>query len=771
MKGECYIMDNTSIPSNDDTRDIFNDVNMLLSSETSIMETELQSRHQYMKTGDFSFLMEGCSDIAEKMTESASNFSDAVSGFQRNVSKGISSISTEICNYVDKDNSIDKLDDFSFTFSGYKFKTTESKRINLSELDSVLRDYNKMIGELQSATVSEEKLSDFETKSRAYLEESNLSKVRAKMLGIRDNIYEYDFIDEVRRFYRGSISCVDITVNKKYIKSIPDQMKKLIKDRDITTEEMTTTMKMFSTMTNYIVGTLNDLNSEVGGQSCSIPGITLKSKGNVSSSKMLSVSRNDSDTIAKCITILRLTYSKVVKLQNMARIILSERLVAIKDQMQQMIDILNSLKLYIKEGQQKESVKEACGGSLSKQVGESSEENEEVSQIQPALDYTQLAMENMMISHPGYMGYLENRYLQESAFVQMCLESMKVEPEYFVMEASEASLRDRLVDFLNKIISFFRKKMIEYDKKYTEDIKKLYNSGKLPEKAKSYTEKLEILPYWKVTNVSQDKALIKNAMTKGATNKNKEDLSYMSSMVSVKTVEEWDDKKGLLRGYLLNYFRCHEKDAEQVKKIKVSGPEIASKLKIMVDYITGYSNIANGLDELRKAAETNMASLEKVQEAFGFLEIEQLPMEASDIALLEGFYALLEAETNNDGKKAGEAVGTDGEKTSPTSVEPAGDKNANNTTTTGDKKEEAKPTSNRYANIYERFFELAVTAYMTACEERYISYINILKSVNGGAFESKDGNKDEKKAATESVAYTESYFNKPSELKGTSLYK
>ena len=759
------VMDNISTLMNNDVRNVLNDVNMLLSSETSIMETELQSRHQYMKTGDPVFLSEGCSDIVDKIEESADAFSNTISEFQKTTSKGISAISSEICNTAKKNaQSVDKLDDFNFVESGYKFRTLTTKRINLSEIESVLKDYNKMISELQKITLDESKLSEFKDKSREYLEESNLSKIRANMLGVHDPIYEYDFIDEIRRYYRGSIACVDINVTKKYIKGIMSTQQKLIKDKETTIEEISRAMKMFSTIVHYIVDTLNDLNK---GLSCDISTMTLKSNGSVSPSKLLSVSKNNTYVVKTCITILRLTYSKVVTLQSMAQIILSERLYAIKDQMCQNLDIMNNFKLYVNQHRQGNASKENTT-VLSKYIEESSL-GEIISSVQPVLDYTELAMENSIITHRGYATYLENRYIQESLFIQTCLENMNVDKSYFVMEASEVSLKDRLIEFLNRLISLFRKKMIEYNKKYAEDIKSLYNNGTLTDKAKSYTDELEILPYWNITNVSQDKNLIRTAMSKGATNKDRDNLSYMSSMVSIRTIEEWDDKKGQLRGYLLNYFRCHEKDAEQVKKITVSGPTIASKLKIMIDYITGYGNIVSGLEELKNVAETNMTSLTKVQESFRFLELEQCPVEFSDIALLKGFSILLEAETND--KKTGEAVGVDGEKTSPTSVESTRDNKSDNTNNNGDTNK-SSTVSNRYANIYERFFELAITAYMTACEERYISYINILRNLNGGNFSSKGENDNKKKnIVTDSVSYTDSYFNKPLELKGTSLYK
>lgn len=769
MKGESYTMCNNFMSEKFDTSDILNDVNMLLSSETNVMETELFSKYQYMKTGDTLFIEEGCKDIVEKITESRDIFSESISEFQKNVSRGISSTNTEICSMTRTNiPNIDKLDDFKFIISGYKFKTLATKRINLSEVRSIVEDYNKSIDELQRAVIDDSKILELENGIRSYIDEANLSKVRAKIMGVAGHIDEYDFIDEVRRYYRGSALCVDIDVDKKYIKTIMEERDKLIKDRDLTIDEINWSMNMFSVMIKYITTSLEDLTNSKQGSTCRIKKVSFGSKGQVISSKLLNVDSDDTDRVSKCITILRLTYSKIVRLQSIVQVILSERLVALRDQLYQNLSTLNTFKSNIIDSHQTTKLIDTSSLSTIVGIGESYMP----STIQPVIDYTGLALENANIFHSKNMISLEKRYINEFLFVKGCLENMYVDSNsYSIMEASEASLKDKMLEFLDNMIGLFRKKVIEYQETYNEDIKNLYDKGILSEKAKSYGS-MEILPYWKANNTDQDRNLIRTALTKGASNKDLDNLTYMSSLVSVSNVSEWDAKKGQIRGYLLNYFRCHEKDTAQVKKIKVSGAEISSKLKIMVDYILGYEKIANGLDSLKSDADTQISSLTNVQESFRFLEIEQRFIENSDIALLEGFTALLEAD-NED--KTGETVDSGGEKTSPTSVEASDSNKSDASSNSGDNKDESKPTSNRYANIYERFFELAITAYMTACEERYISYINILRAVNGGPFSSDKDKKEKtsggKEKVTDSTLFTESYFNKPYELKGTSLYK
>ena len=178
-------MDNISTLMNNDVRNVLNDVNMLLSSETSIMETELQSRHQYMKTGDPVFLSEGCSDIVDKIEESADVFSNTTSEFQKTISKEISAISSGICNTAKKNAQfVDKLDDFNFVVSGYKFRTLTTKRINLSEIESVLKDYNKKI---------KLDISDLEQSNLTFNVANQLFRDSIELIGsLTNEVYELD---------------------------------------------------------------------------------------------------------------------------------------------------------------------------------------------------------------------------------------------------------------------------------------------------------------------------------------------------------------------------------------------------------------------------------------------------------------------------------------------------------------------------------------------------------------------------------------------------
>ena len=755
-------MPNCSIWGIKETPDILTDVCTLLESEQSAIDEQFISSHYFEKTGDSDILMEGYTGILHTIKESTNNFVQGVTKCNNVIMEGISDLSTYMADesYKTMVARLDKVDDISFDIIGYNFRTLDTKRIDLSEISSIIKKYNDLIGALQSNPNDIDEVAKYIGECKAYLGESNMSNVRRSMLGVHEPVPADSITTVSRRYYRGSVACVKFTVDKKYIKKEMELQKKLIKDRDMTSSEIISSLKSFSTLSGYLNSVIVDLNQTNVDLSTPL----FRYVGKDVNTSMITLKLTDVDVISSLVTALRLTYSKVVRLQGAVQIMLNERLTAIRDQMYQIKEIVRIVNEYMKT--QTLSNSEIVIFTESDQIMESFAS-------QPAIDYTEILLDSVIANHSDMMGSVISRYVMESFAFDECVAVGSAVPMCNALMEAETTTKDRVADFVNKLLSAFRKKVIDYDKRFKPSIMKLNSDGVFKEKAKKYTAKKEVLPYWKVTNARADANLIKQAMTAGANNKNTDDLSYMKTLVTISSVSEWDEKKSQIRGYLLNYFRCHEKDKEQVKKITVSGSEISSKLKTMVNYLTGYDKLSSDLDALGKELSRKVASLQSVNESTLYSTLENCRFVDSDVALLEGFEALLEAE---DEKKAGEAVGTDGEKTSPTAVESpdSGNGNNNNNASGTEKDKKESNTGNRYAGIYERFFEMAIAAFMTACEERYIFYINILKDINGGSLNvpSENAEKTEKKetkeAANESYLYT---VEKPEPMKGLSMYK
>lgn len=334
----------TNFIKSDSTFRALDGVNTLLMSETRVMETVLQSKYQCMKTGDVGFLLEGISDMSEIIKESSNDFVQEIGDFQKNVNSQM----TELIKRHDKITAyhiLDKVDHVNFTFAGYNFKTLSTKRINLFELDNMVSDYNNLLDRLVSSVDDLDELDNIETELQYYLEEMYLSKIRARTLGVSRSIYTDDFIDYVKEYYRGSVTPVNISVDKDYIKSIQKEKNNLIKDRDATIKEFACALRTFENFSRYLTMTLNDLTKSDSDHTIALSMSRNTAKGTLSA-RLCTIHVTDPQSLYKITTILRLVYSRMVKLQSIVHVILSERLNALKDQASQDIQVLNNLKTY-----------------------------------------------------------------------------------------------------------------------------------------------------------------------------------------------------------------------------------------------------------------------------------------------------------------------------------------------------------------------------------------------------------------------------------------
>ena len=398
------------------------------------------------------------------------------------------------------------------------------------------------------------------------------------------------------------------------------------------------------------------------------------------------------------------------------------------------------------------------------------------------IDYTTLALEHMILTESLYNACIIDRYNAESEFILECMESGCI-VEY-VAEASAdgrtafQKLKELVKTFFDKIIGVFRKKSIDYNKRYTQWVKD--NRDEFVTKAKEMKDSLTAVPFWKVTNPLNDARDISNAIQKAGSSKDFTDTSWLSNFVdNAKTTEDVAKIRADLPGYLKNYFRIHEKNKDVIEKVSISGKDISSVVNNMVDYILKYDSVVKELENIQKTLDNTITRLEKTEPVadsmIQYFDIEGIALEHSDLSLLEGFVELLEADgANNEEKKAGSVENKDGEKESATSVATSTELAKKEAVDKGESPKEAKEKTDSYAyaRTIQNLFQLVVTAYMTACEERYLTYLNLLFKIMGERPSvDKNGNYKKKEEDTTKVTAESTIYNKPTALKGLSLYK
>lgn len=691
-------------------------------SETDIMETINLALYNFGKTGDAEILRECSRDISgiieresEGITEGCLTYKGIVPSYDAFIMKHSKFIISEAPD-----------DAVTFDIIGYPFSVIDAPRIDFSEFEKVIDSYDTFhagIIKIMSGNDSQE----VEDVLNDYMNDSNLSEIRGKVLGSKRKIYELDFMNDVRKFYRsGSSRTEEIHITRKYIKNeVVGKIKDIQKDFDRTDKEL----KQVNTL--FLKGTALIKHTQL---SCE----------RMSGSPEGIIIRNN---------LFNLKYSQLVFLENCYRTILTERIRALNDQMSQNLEIFKHVMNFCSNNNDSgETVAESIRSSL----------------LFESTDYTEAALEDMILTQSSYTDIMEARYALERDFVTRCLEAGAIQD---VMEAGSLShgyqtVKAALIKFIDKIIAMVREKVVSFNQKYVPWLKDV-GEDKLKEKAKTVNS-ITTAPYYDGDDLSGDLRDIVSAINDASGNTDKNDLSYMKKFVDgFNTQQNYDDARADLSGYLKNYFRFHKKNAKSVKKVELSGKDLESKVPTMFKYIMQYEKNVKSLDNLKKTLESSLKSMEddKVMDSLLYLQSENRHSINTDLALLEGYQVLLEAD-NDD--KAGTVVNDKGEAESPTKIETSEQK----------EKEEAKkngetPTSSsKYTSTFRNFFQLTISAYITAMEERYINYIDILSQLAGGRPKiDKNGKYIPKEEPTKESVLPENFYRKPAKLKGLSLYQ
>lgn len=338
-----------------------------------------------------------------------------------------------------------------------------------------------------------------------------------------------------------------------------------------------------------------------------------------------------------------------------------------------------------------------------------------------------------------------------------------------------------------RVTQFFRKSAIhKFEKRFNkESIKRIRaNLNKVKINATNLPAQ-KMTPYWNADHL-KDRSNIAGAMRAGLSNVENgkyDDYTFASKLV--KNTQLVKDRDTDLRNYLLNYFRYNDNDMSSPEAVTVTGKEIAGHIEAMLNYIENfpgsiaalpgqvsdaYNNevkkIKTIVDKVSKPvsqkeinadangekvtadngeakpADTGKTELKLKQEPTGtgesvvyrpitpdtYFAIEEKLASETMLPFFMG-YPVTEAgendtATNNEDKVSATAVVTD---------EKAKDNNATTDKTTTDNKDDKEKDEDaqrkEYFNNVNSFCKLALTAYQTSIEERFVVYSKLINMV------------------------------------------
>lgn len=364
--------------------------------------------------------------------------------------------------------------------------------------------------------------------------------------------------------------------------------------------------------------------------------------------------------------------------------------------------------------------------------------------------------------------------LKESEYLQACYENQVVG----LMEASGDGIIADIVRatqaMFARVTQFFRKSSIhKFEKKFNKESLKTIraNLGKVKQNASNLASQ-KMTPYWDA-DYNKDKGNITSAMKSAFTNiENGKYDDYSFAGKFIKNTQMVKVRDTDVRNYLLNYFRYNDNDMPSPESITVTGKDIAGYVEDMLNYIENFTGTISALpgqvsDSYNNEVKKIKSIVDKVSKPVTQKEInadangekvtagndnnngddtgvKALPAPGTESVVYKHItpdtyfaienkfacetmlpffmgYPVTEA-GNKDTAKSGDKP------VSPTAV--TADENDKNANATTDKKDDKEKDENalrkQYFDAANSFFKLALTAYQTSIEERFVVYSKLI---------------------------------------------
>lgn len=652
-----------------------------------IYENSVRTEYMYNLTGNQEFVTEGFTDTLKTMGNAIKMLIARIKDFFVSFLRSIRSYSMTLEKFANeyKDDLLKA--DCDFKITGYNFNVMSSKDINMSDFNKLVATYNTVIGDIKKTS-----LGDIVKAGIEFSSDTNLNKIRARVIGMNGAISKDDYIDEVKKFYRGSKDPVSIHVTSSTVKSILDDVDKLVKMRNAAVKDRDTIIALLSKAEMFFDRKADIIykNSErmIGTRTIDVD------SNNVMSTNDASVDHDD-DTLKKVSQLLTIKYNETRVLSAIINIAVTERANALKDMVVQNRRILGK------------AIRSPKDNSVS----------------EGSTDYTDIMEQVDYVLHDTYIEECKKAISEEANWAITCMENGMISDT--VMEAVGDKIVETFKTLIGNIIGMFQKKAIDMYQKYEP----WFNDQAVIDAVTTNAahKSLEAMEYWKVTpsaaEVQKISRLMKTVVTKPT---DTSACPWAAPYVKATKIEELAADKDL-DAKLKNLFRVGEKDSVKVSKVTIGGNNLKSKIPAMFKYLSTYDRLAKSTQTLSATAKSLTVPVAEHLNADSHLGLLGRTVMESDMFLLEADNNPLSAEKPTTAAAKIRADGVAVEKKAGESPTKVVDKSNDDIKTQG--QTETKTGDSTLANYYKtgiRFAQKVVSSYITVLEERYIVYVGII---------------------------------------------
>lgn len=657
-----------------------------------------ESRYHAAISGDIDIVMEGVLDMVKSMGMAIRKLIKSIKDFFIGFIRAFTSYSLNLEDFVKRYKNELMAVDCDFEIIGYEFTVLDSKDPDMSDFDKLISTYNSSLSALNSVSKS-----DIISEGNEFLSEKNLNTLRAKVLGVSGGIPKDDFVETVRRHYRGganetssihitNVEVRDIVTNVSKIVALK---KKAEKDRDDIVRLLSAAEVFFNRKAGMVYR---------GAK----PKVSAKTF-DVDSDRRVSYTNADipytESDLSKITTLLTTKYNETKSISSIINIVITERANASRD--------------FVKQSRKIVGRALASGKKKSDDVGE-------------AINYSDLGEQVSYVLHESDIAECKAEISKEFQFLMESIDSGEIRND--VMEAgirdAGKKVKDAVATVIQNIMNAYRRKAIGQIKEYSP----WYTDQDVIENCTSNAEKknLSLMPLWEgvygTTAMGQIQTLFKAAVQK-TNDPNK--CNWCSPFVTAKSL---DELKGIsdMNNRLKNYFRCGKKDVSELKPEDVTGKKLGDIVGGMFDYLANYDTISSGSDRLKSSARSLVPPIEESFDVSSYIGFLGKPICETDFFVFEAPDGIGGNAGLGDGAKAAattraqapnQAAQSAGKEASQSATTVVDNTKKEAEAATGTEKKETDNTS--MADYYKTsigFCEKVALAYVTTLEERFLLY-------------------------------------------------
>ena len=704
----------------------------VLTNDLSLLETIYQfedttvdlysnltsARYNAYIAEDSSILMEGFSDMCKTIGNAIKKLIEGIKNFFLGFIRAITSYNMSLKEFVTKYKNELLKADCDFEIDGYNFTVLDAKTPDMSDFNKLVATYNSSLSDIEKTTKGE-----ITNEGNAFLSDKNLDEIRARVLGVNGGILKDEFVETVRKHYRGGKSetstiHIDSSQVKEIVNNVDkivDGKKKAVKDRDDIINLLSKAEVFFNRKVDVVY---RNAEQKIGAKTFDVD------------DEKKTVSYGDTDinysesAITKISALVTTKYNETKAVSGIINVVVSERANAFKDLVKQDRKIV--------------------GMALSSPKKKKSEDVDE------ATNYSDYGDQVSYVLHESEIAACKKAIESEFNFLIESIESGEIQSS--VMEASVRdagkAVKDTVIAVIQNIMHQYRQKAIGQIQQYSA----WYSNQDVVNNCTSNAENknLTLVPLWDgkygATTMSQIQRLFTAAVRK-TSDPNR--CPWAKQFVTADTIEDLRSMQDL-NNRLKNYFRVGKKDLSEAQPVQISGKRLSGVVIKMFDYLENYDTISKGSDTLGNSAKALKAPVAESFDADLFIGILGKPLCESDFFVYEadapggiggnaglGDGAKAAATTraqapNQTAQNAGKEASQ-----SATKVVDNTKEDAKKATGTNDKKDSGNTSMANYYKTSIDFCKRVALAYVTALEERFLLFYRTCEACASDEFKPK----------------------------------